>query len=139
MTAVIGLHQYPFTMNRSFTFLSVLCFSVFFFSCSQDCDYRDWQGQYIGTVYCDDSTTDGVIVDVFLDTDGATTVIIGDYWSTYFFEDGCDVEFLQRSSVGRDDFEEEYKLELKGNELSWEYELNDNGFERYCEGEFVRF
>jgi hypothetical protein len=80
-----------------------------------------------------------VIVDVFLDVDGATTVVIGDYFSTYFFEEGCDVEFFQRSSVGRDDFEEEYKLELNGDELSWEYELNDDGFERYCEGVFVRF
>ena len=126
-------------MNRIFTFFSLWSIALLFFSCSQDCDYIDWQGSYIGTIYCDNNITDEVIVDVFLDVDGATTVIIGDYFSTYFFEEGCDVEFLQRSSVGRDDFEEEYKLELNGNELSWEYELNDNGFERYCEGVFVRF
>ena len=126
-------------MNRFFTFCVLWSCSLFWASCSQDCDYRDWQGSYIGTVYCDDGITDGVIVDVFLDVDGATTIVIGDYFSTYFFEDGCDVEFLQRSSVGRDDFEEEYKLELNGDELSWEYELNDDGFERYCEGVVVRF
>lgn len=126
-------------MNRFFTFCVLWSCSLFWASCSQDCDYRDWQGSYIGTVYCDDGITDGVIVDVFLDVDGATTIVIGDYFSTYFFEDGCDVEFLQRSSVGRYDFEEEYKLELNGDELSWEYELNDDGFERYCEGVFVRF
>ena len=126
-------------MNRFFTFCVLWSCSLFWASCSQDCDYRDWQGSYIGTVYCDDGITDGVIVDVFLDVDGATTIVIGDYFSTYFFEDGCDVEFLQRSSVGRYDFEEEYKLELNGDELSWEFELNDDGFERYCEGVFVRF
>ena len=122
----------------------LLLFSIFFLtilssSCVEECTFRDWEGTYVGTVFCDDFVEDGVYVDAYLDFDGAVVVDIGGYFSTAFYDDGCDVEFYQRSSVGRDDFEEEYYLELRGNEIYWEYESNEDGFRTRCEGSFVRF
>ena len=122
---------------------AILLLTMFFLmitlntSCVEECTFRDWQGTYVGTVFCDDFIADGVVLEAFLDLDGATVVYIGDYFSTAFYDDGCDVEFFQRSSVGRGDFEEEYYLELRGNEIYWEYDRNDDGFRTSCEGLFL--
>ncbi len=127
-------------MRMTLPSLAIALFSLLILSsCADECTFRDWEGSYIGTLYCDDFTADGVIVDVFLDFEGATVVYIGDYFSTAFYDDGCDVDFYQRSSVGRDDFEEEYYLELRGDEIYWEYESNEDGFRTSCDGTFVRF
>ncbi len=113
--------------------------SLLFSSCVEECTFRDWEGSYFGTVICDDFIDDNVILDAFLDIDGATVIYVGDYFSTSFYDDGCDVEFFQRSSVGRDDFQEEYYIELRGNEILWTYESNENGRRTNCEGTFLRF
>ena len=93
----------------------------------------------MGTVYCDDFVEDRVLVDVYLDFDGAVVVEIGDFFSTAFYEDACDIEVFQRSSFGSSTIEEEYYIELVGNEIIWEYENRDGDYTYRCDGIFERF